>query len=83
MGRPPPGVPVVLVDPATGEPAEKEGEICLDLSQAPLTLMTGQVGAPEGRAEATDGGYHHTGDVASRATPSSTTSAGATTTFPS
>ena len=30
MGRPMPGVPVVLVDPLTGEPAD-EGEICLDL----------------------------------------------------
>ena len=33
MGRPMPGVPVVLVDPVTGELAD-EGEICLDLSQA-------------------------------------------------
>ena len=31
MGRPLPGVPVVLVDPLTGEPAD-EGEICLDLT---------------------------------------------------
>ena len=33
MGRPMPGVPVVLVDPLTGELAD-EGEICLDLSNA-------------------------------------------------
>ena len=31
MGRPMPGYPIVLVDPATGERAD-EGEICLDLS---------------------------------------------------
>ncbi|MCE0767171.1 AMP-binding protein [Pseudonocardia kujensis] len=66
MGRPLPGVPVVLVDPATGRPAETEGEICLDLAQSPVTLMTGYLGDPEKQAEATDGGYYHTGDVASR-----------------
>ena len=32
MGRPMPGVPVVLVDPLTGELAD-EGEICLDLQR--------------------------------------------------
>ncbi|WP_017607548.1 AMP-binding protein [Nocardiopsis xinjiangensis] len=69
MGRPLPGVPVVLVDPATGGPVEPgtegaEGEICLDLSQAPLTLMRGYQGDPERDAEAKEGGYYHTGDVA-------------------
>lgn len=69
MGRPLPGVPVVLVDTATGRPVEPgqgsaEGEICLDLSQAPLTLMTGYQGDPERDAEAKQGGYFHTGDVA-------------------
>ncbi|RIJ70347.1 AMP-dependent synthetase [Nakamurella silvestris] len=67
MGRPLPGCPVVLVDPLTGEPAE-EGEICLDLSAAPLTLMTGYQSDPERNAEAMAGGYYHTGDVASRDT---------------
>ena len=33
MGRPIPGYPIVLIDPATGEQAE-EGEICIDLSRA-------------------------------------------------
>ena len=67
MGRPLPGVPVVLVDPVTGErvPGPGEGEICLDLAGEPLGLMTGYLGDPERQAEAMAGGYYHTGDVAS------------------
>jgi acetyl-CoA synthetase len=67
MGRPLPGVPVVLVDPITGEAIDGpgEGEICLDLSQRPLPLMTGYQGDAERDAEAMAGGYYHTGDVAS------------------
>jgi acetyl-CoA synthetase len=69
MGRPLPGVPVVLVDPVTGEPSTDEGEICLDLSGnqggRPLNLMTGYQGDEERNAEAMAGGYYHTGDVAS------------------
>jgi acetyl-CoA synthetase len=65
MGRPLPGCPVFLVDPLTGEPAD-EGEICLDLSKHPLTLMTGYQGDPERNAEAMAGGWYHTGDIASR-----------------
>jgi acetyl-CoA synthetase len=65
MGRPLPGVPVVLVDPLTGEVGD-EGEICLDLSAQPLSLMTGYQGDPERHAEAMAGGYYHTGDVATR-----------------
>ncbi len=65
MGRPLPGYAVVLVDPITGEPAP-EGEICLDLSDRPLGLMTGYRGDPERDADAMRGGYYHTGDVATR-----------------
>jgi acetyl-CoA synthetase len=65
MGRPMPGVPVVLVDPLTGERAE-EGEICLDLRADPLNLMTGYLGDPERNEAVMAGGYYHTGDVASR-----------------
>jgi acetyl-CoA synthetase len=66
MGRPLPGVPVVLVDPVTGARVEGpgEGEICLDLSRHPLPLMTGYRGDPDRDAEAMAGGYYHTGDVA-------------------
>lgn len=64
MGRPMPGIPVVLVDPVTGEPATTEGEICLDLTQSPISLMLGYEGDLERNAEAMAGGYYHTGDVA-------------------
>ncbi|SER60847.1 acetyl-CoA synthetase [Lentzea xinjiangensis] len=65
MGRPLQGVPVVLVDPITGEPAE-EGEICVDLADRPMSLMVGYYGDEERNAEAMAGGYYHTGDIASR-----------------
>jgi acetyl-CoA synthetase len=65
MGRPLPGIPVALVDPLTGAPAD-EGELCLDLAGSPLALMTGYLGDPERAAEAMAGGYYHTGDVAQR-----------------
>lgn len=67
MGRPLPGVPVVLVDPLSNRPIDGagEGEICLDLATHPLPLMTGYLGDPERNAEAMAGGYYHTGDVAS------------------
>ncbi|MEV1292673.1 AMP-binding protein [Pseudonocardia sp. NPDC049635] len=65
MGLPLPGVPIVLVDPLTGVPAS-EGEICVDLSKRPLSLMTGYRGDPARNAEAMADGYYHTGDVASR-----------------
>lgn len=70
MGRPLPGVPVVLVDVLTGEkvrpgPDGAEGEICLDLGQSPLTLMTGYKNDEVRNAEAMAGGFYHTGDVAS------------------
>jgi acetyl-CoA synthetase len=63
MGRPLPGYPVVLVDPITGEPG-RDGEICLDLAQRPLGLMTGYQGDAERDTEAMRGGFYHTGDVA-------------------
>ena len=72
MGRPLPGVPVVLVDPLEGTVVDGvgEGEICLDLSvrdgAGPLTLMTGYLGAPEKNAVGRAGGFYHTGDVAAR-----------------
>lgn len=64
MGRPMPGVPVVLVDPATGGRTDAEGEICLDLSQAPPGLMAGYLNDSQRNAEAMAGGYYHTGDIA-------------------
>ncbi|KQZ72196.1 AMP-dependent synthetase [Nocardioides sp. Root151] len=64
MGRPLPGMPVVLVDVLSGEPTRAEGEICLDLAEYPVALMTGYQNDPERDAEAKRGGYYHTGDVA-------------------
>lgn len=70
MGRALPGYPVVVLDPVTRAPAqpgpgeEVEGELCLDLTGAPLPLMTGYQGDDERQAEATAGGFYHTGDVA-------------------
>ncbi len=71
MGRPLPGIPVALVDPATGEvvEGEGEGEICLWLegpTGRPLTLMTGYQGDPVRNDQAMAGGFYHTGDVAIR-----------------
>jgi acetyl-CoA synthetase len=63
MGRPLPGYSVVLVDPVSGEPG-RDGEICLDLSQRPLGLMTGYLDDDELNDRAMAGGYYHTGDVA-------------------
>jgi acetyl-CoA synthetase len=65
MGRPIPGYPVVLLDPATDQPGD-EGEICIDLSDRPLGLMVGYRGDAARNAEAMAGGYYHTGDVGSR-----------------
>ncbi len=65
MGRPLPGCPVVLIDPRSGQPAE-EGEICLDLSARPVMLMRGYQDDPERNAEAMEGGWYHTGDIARR-----------------
>ncbi|MBX7448022.1 AMP-binding protein [Mycolicibacterium sp. 3033] len=65
MGRPMPGVPVVLIDPLTGERAQ-EGEICLDLGDAPPNLMTGYLDDEKRNAHVMRDGYYHTGDVASR-----------------
>ena len=71
MGHPLPGLPVVLVEPVTGElvAGVGEGEICLELdgpTGRPLPLMTGYQGDDARNDEAMTGGYYHTGDVASR-----------------
>ncbi|MET1006743.1 MAG: AMP-binding protein [Propionibacteriaceae bacterium] len=71
MGRPLPGYRVRLVDPATGEPRDTEGELCLELEPRPVALMSGY----KQRADAFDddlntyafiGNVYHTGDVVSR-----------------
>jgi acetyl-CoA synthetase len=64
MGRPLPGYPVVLLD-ADGKPGD-EGEICIDLSRRPLSLMQGYADDAEKTAEAMRDGHYHTGDVGTR-----------------
>jgi acetyl-CoA synthetase len=66
MGRPLPGYRVVLADLLTGEPAQDEGELCLDLAYRPVGLMTGYRDAQEHTEEVMRGGIYHTGDVVSR-----------------
>ncbi|MGD0556823.1 MAG: AMP-binding protein [Streptosporangiaceae bacterium] len=63
MGLPLPGYPVVLADPLTGSRG-RDGEICLDLSDRPIGLMTGYAGDTELNANAMRDGLYHTGDVA-------------------
>lgn len=68
MGMPLPGVPSVLV-PVGGREAldgPGEGEICLDLSASPVSLMTGYQGDDARNDEAMADGFYHTGDVAER-----------------
>ena len=64
MGRPMPGFTIALLDAATGEPAQ-EGEISIDLSARPVSLMTGYAGDPERTAEVMADGFYRTGDVGS------------------
>ncbi|WP_114907244.1 AMP-binding protein [Ornithinimicrobium murale] len=68
MGRPLPGMPSVLVDVESGQVVvgPGEGELCLDLSAAPVALMTGYQGDDARNTEAMAGGFYHTGDVAER-----------------
>jgi acetyl-CoA synthetase len=64
MGRPLPGYPVVLLD-GDGQPGD-EGEICIDLSRRPISLMDGYADDPEKTADAMRDGHYHTGDVGVR-----------------
>ena len=64
MGRPLPGCPVVLINVA-GQ-AGDEGEICVDLGHRPVPIMSGYLDQPESTARAFEGGYYHTGDLATR-----------------
>jgi acetyl-CoA synthetase len=64
MGRPLPGMPVVLLTPdgTLGD----EGEICLDLSQLPKGVMAGYLDDEERTADAFAAGLYRSGDIASR-----------------
>ena len=71
MGRPLPGYSVVLVDPASGEQHDSDGELCLRLDPRPLPLMAGykeraDAFADVQNADAFAGLVYHTGDVVHR-----------------
>jgi acetyl-CoA synthetase len=59
MGRPLPGCPVLVLDPATGREVGPgvEGELCLDLKGRPLGLMSNYLD------DVRPGDYYRTGDV--------------------
>ncbi|AKK04114.1 AMP-binding protein [Corynebacterium epidermidicanis] len=63
MGRPLPGMDVVLKDPVTDE-IGNHGEICLRIDPRPVGLTPGYFGDPDKNAETFRDGYYHTGDIA-------------------
>jgi acetyl-CoA synthetase len=64
MGRPLPGYHIVLLD-ADGNEAD-EGEVCVDLAERPVGIMTGYADSAVKTAEVMRDGRYHTGDVAAR-----------------
>lgn len=63
MGRPLPGMDVVLIDPITGE-IGNNGEICLRLDPLPVGLTPGYFGDPAKNADVFRDGFYHSGDIA-------------------
>jgi acetyl-CoA synthetase len=59
-----PGHEIVLLDAGGKESAD--GEICVRLNPAPISLMACYADDPERTASVMEGGYYHTGDIASR-----------------
>jgi len=59
-----PGHDIVLLDAQGHE--STDGEICVRLDPAPISLMAGYVDDPEKTASVMQGGYYRTGDIASR-----------------
>lgn len=65
MGRPSPGVDIVLLDPETGEPGDN-GEICVDMRPARWFLTPGYHEQADKTTAVMYDGYYHTGDRGSR-----------------
>ena len=61
MGRPCPGVDIVLVDPETGELVD-DGEICVVMDGHPLFLTPGYHEDADKTGAVMFGGHYHTGD---------------------
>jgi acetyl-CoA synthetase len=65
-GVPSPGHEIVLLDADSNE--STDGEICIRLNPAPISLMAGYVDNPELNARVMENGCYHTADIASRDT---------------
>ncbi len=63
-GVPAPGHDIVLLDADGNESAD--GQICVRLDPAPISLMAGYVDDPARTASVMEAGFYHTGDIASR-----------------
>ena len=59
-----PGHDIVLLDADGNEAAD--GEICMRLNPRPISLMAGYADDPERTVKVMEGGFFHTGDIASR-----------------
>ena len=59
-----PGHEIVLLDAEGNESAD--GEICVRMNPAPISLMAGYLDDPQMTARAMVGGCYHTGDIATR-----------------
>jgi acetyl-CoA synthetase len=64
MGRPLPGYHVVLIDANDNE--SDEGEVCIDLSNKPVGVMTHYADDREQTDKAFRNGLYHTSDIATR-----------------
>lgn len=65
MGRPLPGMDVVLIDPLTSEIGDK-GELCLRMDPRPVGLTPGYYGDEGKNADVFRDGFYHSGDIAER-----------------
>jgi acetyl-CoA synthetase len=66
VGRVAPGYHIELLD-SDGCPCD-EGEICVSLAEKPLPVTPGYLNDPANTARIMEGGFYHSGDVASRDT---------------
>lgn len=63
LGRPLPGYRIALCPPGSDEPAV-EGEVCVDIAEPPVGLMSGYPDDPDATVAATGSRYYRTGDLA-------------------
>lgn len=63
LGRPLPGYRMALCPPGSDEPA-LEGEVCVDLAEPPVGLMSGYLDDPAATVATAGSRYYRTGDLA-------------------